>query len=388
MLQSVKVADFSTHFPGPLAGHLLAELGADVVKIESVKGGDGNREMSPKAAGTSVFHAVLSSGARSIAVDRRDPAWDEVLAAAARWADVVLVAGPEPLLKARGLDFATFAALNDRVVYCMISGYGSAGPLASWPAHGQGPDALAGSVQVVTDEQGRFTTDRSWRGYGTTLSGLFGALAITSALVARDAGAGAQCCEVAMWTSSVWGHWRDIGCLANAGEMWSGTKDLGSRYRMYRTRDDRALHVAPIEQKFWVRFCEIVGLPEDLAERGDWTSQIMDFGDGPAYADEVDRIQAGIGTETLDTWVERLGEAGIPIAPVLTLAEALGGEHAAAQGVLREVPGPDGSGPLRIPRIPVRMRTAAGDTTLPDLAGPPELGEHTAEVRREWGLDG
>lgn len=383
----LKVADFSTHFSGPLASHLLAELGAEVIKIEHHRVGDGNRELPPSVNGESVFHATLSAGARSIAVDSRSAEWPAIVEAAVRWADVVILAGPEEVLRRRGLGFETLAAMDDRLVYCRIPGFGSAGPWSTWNAHGQGPDAMAGTVELIEDAEGNLTTPPGWRGMGTTLAGTFAALGILAAVLRRDEVAQAQCLEVSLWASSLWSAWRDVTCLVNAGVPFPGTRDRGSRYAIYRTADNRGLQVAPIERKFWITFCEVLDLPADFLDRGDWETKAMEFGDGEEYAAEAAEIARRIATRSLDEWVHLLGDAGVPVAPLYTLNEAMFSDHAVAEGVLRTVPRHDpASVEFRTPRFPVRLTTLDGSAGLPELGPAPLLGEHSEDVRQLWGL--
>jgi crotonobetainyl-CoA:carnitine CoA-transferase CaiB-like acyl-CoA transferase len=380
---SFRVADFSTHFPGPMTSHLLSELGGDVVKFENSRHGDGNRSLIPHVDGVSVFHAMLSSGMRSVALDRRSDSWDQIVAAAARWADVVVVGGTAADLKSRGLDFETIQAANPTVVYCALPAYGNIGPWKNLPGHGQNMDAYAGAVIVEADADGRPETPASWRGPGTTIAPLFAALGVMRALFERTRDGAAKYVEVSVWGAAVWYSWRDVICQANVGRPWHGVHDLGSRYALYRTADDRVLLVCPIEKKFWESFCEITGLPSEMKGRGDWGSGGMDFGKGPAYGDERDGIQSRLGTQPLDQWVTRLGAAGVPIAPILTLAEVLGSDHAAAQEVLATVePAEAGGRELRVPRMPIRV----GPPEPERRAHPPRLGQHTSEFLEELGL--
>jgi crotonobetainyl-CoA:carnitine CoA-transferase CaiB-like acyl-CoA transferase len=387
-MPSFKVADFSTHFPGPMATHLLAELGADVIKIENDRTGDGNREIGPWVDDESVFHAMLSSGMRSIAASRRDPGWPDLVAAASKWADVVVVAGSVEELSDRGLDFDTVSKSNPQVVYCMLPAYGNRGPWRHTPGHGQNMDAYAGLVNPHWDEAGLPYTPSEWRGAGTTIAPLFAALAVVHALFRRPDVGRAQCLEVSVWGAALWYSWRDIICAANAGERWLDFGDLGARYAMYRTSDDRALLVCPIEQKFWEAFCDVVGLADELRSRGAWTPSLrMDYGKGPGYEGERETIQAAIATKPLEHWTEALAERSIPMAPILTLEEVLSSEHAATEGVLRDVPnGMLDKRSIRVPRFPVRYADESLETWRDGVTAAPPLGHHTSEIREEWGL--
>ena len=327
--QPLKVVDFSNHLSGPMASHLLVETGARLVKVEHPKIGDGNRGNEPLIAGAGDLHVGLNAGAESIAVSTRSPHWGTVVEACARWADVVVV-GARPVDAARrGLDFASLQRANPEIVYVLISGYGLVGPWAGYKAHGQNMDAFAGRADVEWVD-GQPVTPHGWRSAGTTLAGVFGALGALAGVVKRDRGGGAQFVHTSIWGSAMWWNWRDLNTFANLDRGWNEYQSLGARYSMYRTGDDRAILICPLEQKFWEAFCDIANLPAELRERGDW-SHSMDFG----YDDETPIIADSVVTKSLAEWTELLDANEIPFAPVLTLDEALESEHAAANDVLR-----------------------------------------------------
>jgi crotonobetainyl-CoA:carnitine CoA-transferase CaiB-like acyl-CoA transferase len=369
-----------------MASHLLAELGADVIKIENPRTGDGNRGTAPFVHGVGNLHVSLNSGTRSLTVDLRSPEGPRIVEACARWADAVIV-GARPLdSKRRGLDFATFAKANPRIVYCSLSGFGDAGPWQNYTAHGQTMDALAGLVRLEPGD-GPPRTATGWRSSGTPLGGVFAAMGVLAALNRRLMGLEhAQFVSVSIWASAMWWQWRDITMLSNTGEMWHEYSDLGSRYCMYRTQDARVLLVAPIEQRFWTRFCDLVGMPEDAKEHGDWAASGMDFGKGPAYDAERAEITRLMLTRPLNEWINILSAQDIPFAPVLTPQEALASQHAVANGVMRGS-GLDGRD-IEVPAIPIRFAedTDNADPILPPVSPPPGLGEQNAEILQEFGL--
>jgi crotonobetainyl-CoA:carnitine CoA-transferase CaiB-like acyl-CoA transferase len=380
-----RIVDFSTHLSGPVASHLLVELGADVIKVENPRTGDGNRGLPPFIGGTGMLHLALNAGARSLTFNRHSPHWPAVIDACARWADAVIVGTRPKDARQRGLDFATMVKANPRLVYCSLSGFGDAGPWQDYTAHGQTLDAFAGLVRVEPGN-GQPRTLTGWRSSGTTLSGVFAALGVMAALSRRDRGVDhAQYVNVSVWASAMWWSWRDVTMLTNTGEMWTEYSDLGSRYSLYRTADDRVVLVAPIEQKFWERFCDIAGLPAESRSFGTWETSGMDHGRGPEYAHERELIAARLGARTLTEWTELFVAADIPFAPVLTIQEALENDHASANGVLRETT--VAGEVFRVPATPVRIADSDGaPTSLPPLPPPPGLGEHNAAVLAELGL--
>ena len=380
----IRIADFSTHLSGPIASHLLQEMGATVIKVENPRTGDGNRDAFD-VGGVGLMHLALNAGTRSLAVDRRSEDWPRIVAACARWADAVVVGTRPSDARRRGMDFLTMREANPQIVYCSVSGYGDVGPWRDHTAHGQTIDAFAGLVPVVPGDV-QPQTRPGWRTAGTTLGGMFAALGILNALYRRARGAQhAQYLSVSLWQAAMWWSWRDLTSIANTGEPWVDYSDLGSRYGLYTTADDRTLLVAPVERRFWTAFCGLAELPDEVAGRGDWTGSGMEFGIGDAYAEERVQIAARVRTRPLDEWIGLLQAAEIPFAPVLTLAEAIDNDHARANGLMR--PTRVGEKDFRIPASPVRIAAEDERLAVPGpLSPPPRIGEHNDDVLRELGL--
>lgn len=380
----LRIVDFSTHLSGPLASHLLSELGADVVKVENPRTGDGNRLNVPLIRGAGMMHLALNAGARSIAVDRRSEDWDKTIAACAQWADAVLVGARPKDARKRGMDFETMIASNSRLIYVSLSGYGDQGPWKDYTAHGQTIDALAGLVPIE-DGEIQPTTRSGWRTAGTSLAGVFAALGVLAAARRRDEGLEKpQYLSVSLWGAAMWWNWRDLTMLANTGEPWFDYSDIGSRYSLYYTKDRRVMLCAPTEKRFWLSFCDILGLPEAWKERGDWSGS-MENGEGPAFADERSGIAARMATRDLGDWVPLFEAADIPFAPILSVADALTSQHSIDNGVMRSTT--LAGEPADIPAIPITFGSRPEDQLRGPMSPPPTIGEHTNEVRRELGLE-
>ena len=381
----LRIVDFSTHLPGPLASHLLKEMGADVIKIENPRHGDGNRGTPPQVNGEGMFHSALNAGTRSLAVDRHSELWREVIAASAQWADAVLVGGRVKDAQARGLDFGTFKAANPSIIYCSLSGYGLGGPWADYLAHGQNVDAYAGLVPTIEGEI-QPTTRAGFRTVGSTLGGVCAAMAILEAARRKESGVTkAQFVGSSLWTAAMWWSWRDLAMLANTGEPWMDYADLGSRYSIYKTQDDREILLAPIERHFWVRFCAALELPESSVRRGDWRTG-TEYGKGEDFLDERRQIALRVKERDLESWISAFTEFEIPFAPLLTMEEARTSEHARVNGVMRNVT--TSSGTVSIPAAPVFFADQEiTEVVRASLPAPPRIGEHTAEVLAEFGIE-
>lgn len=375
-----RIVDFSTHLSGPIASYLLRDLGADVLKIENPRTGDGLRDLMPQIASTGKYHAGINAGARSLAVSTRSEHWPTVVAAAAKWADAVIVGSRPVDARRRGLDFATLRAANSSLVYCSISGYGDSGPWSAVPAHGQNVDARAGLLPVEWRD-GMPITPAGWRSSGTLLAGVFAALGIMGALYRRSLGGPGAYVTTSLWSAAMWSNWRDLNLLANNGMPGDDYGVLGSRYSMYPTSDERAILVCPIERKFWERFCEALELPEGWAARGDWSASHADYG----YDDERATIAERMRTRPLEEWIRIFDDVEIPFAPLLSAEEAMRTGQAVANQVTRTIE--VGGQPVEVVASPVRlMPDDEASLPLRDLDPPPAIGEHNEAALAELGL--
>jgi crotonobetainyl-CoA:carnitine CoA-transferase CaiB-like acyl-CoA transferase len=361
--------------------------------VEGPKFGDGNRTLPPLTTnGDSINHLYLNVGTRSLAIDTRSPAWPEVVAAVARWADVVIVGNRPTAARKRGIDWASIVAHNPEIVYCMITGYGLEGPWADYPAHGLNMDVLAGTVPVEW-EDGQPYAPASYRSIGTTLAGIQAALGVMTGLHRRAQGLGAQFVHVSIWETALSWMWRDLVTYANTGDQWSVYRDYGTRYTMYKGSDDKVILVCPTEQHFWERFCDTLGLDAETRARGDWSGG-ADFGED--YEGEREAIQERMLSKTATEWNDLLAEADVPAALVIDWREAMASEHAQVNGAMLHYPYKDRS--ADIPMTPVSVTSglpatatteelaAAHRTKGRDLGQPPDLGEQTAELLAEIGV--
>lgn len=264
-LDGVKVLDLSTLLPGPLATLMLADAGADVVKLERPGRGDEMRSYEPRFGEASANYAVLNRGKRAYAVDFKDPGQrDRVLALAAE-ADVVVEQFRPGVADRLGLGYDAVRARNPRVVYCSITGYGPAGPHAGRAGHDLNYLAETGLLGVVTDADGAPSLPV------TVLADIAGGTypAVVNILLAlRQAdttGEGAHL-QVSMARNlQVLAYGYFAAHQAGAGWPRPGAELLtgGSpRYHLYPTSDGRHVACAALEQKFWQRLVELVGLEE------------------------------------------------------------------------------------------------------------------------------
>lgn len=385
LLAGVRVLEVSMLGPGAVGGY-LADLGADVIKIEPPQG-DYIRQMTwPIIDGVSLMHLHLNRGKRSLVLNLKTDEAKEVFRDLARDADVVIEAMRPGALARMGLGYDDLTPVNPRIVFCTVSGYGMTGPYASMPSHGIAYDTWAGIVTPDVDDDG-FTVIPEHVSIGINAAPPIGAAAILAAVIrARDTGAGAFL-DLAQSDAAAYFDWyRSETWLAyrrpadevtgNASDNYErrapGTAGMreGVRYQLYESADGHVLFMAS-EQAFWRNFCEGVGRM-DLFER--WP--------GSTYADHARgnrELQAELRDifkqRTSEEWLAFADEVNTPIAPVNT-----------PQTVVDD--------PQFQSRLPLLPHAAHGADMLPfpvrlvgeDLPAPshaPTVGQHTEEVLRD-----
>lgn len=389
-----RVADFSTHFSGPVCSRQMMQLGADVIKIEHPVHGDGNRGFPPLFEGDGIHHLHLNAGTRSFAITPGTAEWARSVAAIARWADVVIVGNRPSTAMRLGIDFMSLQKVNPQLVYCLISGYGLEGEWAGLPAHGLNMDALAGTVGLEWKD-GVPRVPQAYRSVGTTLAGVQAALGIYAALDRRSRGGGGQVVHVSIWEAAMSWLWRDLATHANTGKPWTAYQELGSRYAVYAAADGKAILVCPIEKRFWEAFCDVLELPAELKARGDW-SRGSDAGAAYAPMQEREQIQQRLLTQSSEHWLAKLAAADVPVAPILDWSDAMRSPHAEANGVMTSYV--HHGHEVRVPTTPVSITAAnalaGGYAALAEshrhkrdlVRPPPELGEHNRQLMNELGI--
>ena len=390
-LTSVRVIECSMLGPGAITTP-LADLGADVIKVEPPQG-DYVREMTwPIVEGVSLMHLQISRGKRSVVLDLRTEDGRAVFLDLVRGADAVVEAMRPGGLARRGLGFEELRDVNPRIVFCTISGYGMTGPYRDLPSHGIAYDTWAGIVTPEKTPEG-FPGIPEHVSIGINAGPLYGALAILAGVTqARATGAGAQL-EVAQsdaaaamdWLRST--TWRSYerpeeevtGNKADDYERrapgTAGMRD-GVRYQIYQSADGFVMLMAS-EQAFWKTFCEGVGRPE-LFER--WPgSRLADHAKGNL---ELRAILAELFAErSTQAWIEFAGEHNVPIAPVNSPRSLA--QDPQFQERLPWMPAAE----LGADLMPNPIKVVDGAIPTPTKA--PTLGQHTDEVlTKVLGYDG
>ena len=357
-LAGVCVLDFSTLLPGPLATLLLAEAGAEVIKIERPGAGDEMRSYQPRFGPSSVNFALLNRGKRSVAIDLKAADAHVRLRPLIERADVVVEQFRPGVMDRLGLGYEALAAINPRIVYCAITGYGQTGPKAQVAAHDLNYVAEAGLLGLAAGAHRApivppaLIADIAGGAYPAMIN-------ILLALRERDASGRGRKLDVAMadnlFTFMYWAMGNGLAAgawPAPGGELVTGGSP---RYQIYRTQDGRFLAAAPLEQKFWENFCAAIGL------EAQWRNDARD------PRGTRDAIAQCIAARSAAAWREALAGKDVCCAVVASVEEALADAHFRARGLFAQQLAADGNAITALP-VPVdpafRCETALGYPAL------------------------
>lgn len=373
-LKGIKVLDLSRLLPGPLASLVLADLGADVDKIEDTAGGDYLRVMPPhsgtggEAEATSSIFLALNRNKRSAVIDLKKPKGKEALLRLARGYDVVLEQFRPGVLDRLGLSHATLLAENPRLVVCALTGYGQTGPLAHRAGHDLNYLARAGVLGFQGPEDGPPTVP----GFqlADVSGGLYAVIGIMGALMERARTGKGSIVDVAMIETAMPFAIAGFGTSFGGQIPKRGAEALVggiAPYQTYATKDDKAMSLAALEPKFWMAFSQGVGHQVDMS----------DLVPGPHQVALKQKLRTIFAQKTRDEWVQYASDRDCCLEPVLTAEEARADEHLAARKMFFEMASKWGPiQQMRTPLTPVDR----------EHAPPPSRGEHTEAILREAGL--
>ncbi|MCO5191821.1 MAG: CoA transferase [Anaerolineae bacterium] len=390
-LASLKILDFTTLLPGPFGTMMLADLGADVIRIESPTRIDLVRAMPPfDDQGTAAWHGVLGRNKRSLALDLKQPGAAAVILRLVATYDIVLEGFRPGVMDRLGIGYEALKAVNPRLIYCAVTGYGQTGPLAQRAGHDNNYLALAGVMShmgTVADGPKPLSLQIADIG-GGAMGAVIGVL---SAEIQRRATGQGQFVDVSMYDMA-W-MWNALA----AGEQFvsgsnpqreGGLLNGGTFYGYYRTADDRFLSIGSLEPKFWAGLCAGLERPDLVEVRAAMS---------PAAQRRLrDEIAQTIATKSLAEWMAIFEPLDVCVEPVLTVDEAAAHPQAVARDMIVDVPRPDGGTqrqigrPLKFSHSTAEYRhagTAAGAATDAILT---EIGYSQGEIEklRQAGLFG
>ena len=375
LLSGVRVLDLSRLFPGPLCSLHLADMGADVIKIEDTQGGDYARWIPPLKRTYSELFLIVNRNKRSIRLDYTKPGGRDVLFKLIETADVLIEGFRPGLMASWGIDYQELKKINPRLVYCAISGYGQSGPLSKRPGHDLNFISYAGILAqngLSEDLPPAIPNYQIGDIVGGSLMAVMGILA--ALLSQRNTGNG-QYVDVSMLdgvlahTAILLSTYQTLGhLLPRGGDLLSGMMPF---YRLYKTQDSRFISLAALEHKFWKRFCLCIEKPELVDKH---------YVFGEEAAQIVTEVQLVIQQKTLSEWVSILEQADCCASPVLDLSETLTHPQIAARNMFIQTQHPT-EGAVSQFAFPVQFSDASFEISR----NAPHYGEHTAEILSELG---
>jgi crotonobetainyl-CoA:carnitine CoA-transferase CaiB-like acyl-CoA transferase len=370
-LQGIRILDLSRLLPGPFLTMILADLGADVVKIEDPNLGDYMRQFPPARGGMSGRFLAVNRGKRSLVLDLKQSAGRDALLRMVARADVVVESFRPGVLDKLGVGYSALAAVNPGIVLCSISGFGQTGPYTHRAGHDLGYCAVAG-VLAMGGTAGGAPMMPGVQIADLAGGALWSATAILAALLGRHrTGKGAHL-DISMTEGAMALLGAELGNQELGERPTRGTERLNGGmacYGVYRTRDDRYLAVGALEPKFWVALNAAVGRPPNVGE-------LMS---PPAEQARVrDELAAIFASRNADEWTAVFAKVDCCVELVTEVDELTEHPLHRAREVFFTIDGGAGIGPLR------QLRTPLGTPRTP--RPPPRQGEHSRDVLAEYGF--
>ncbi|MCS5695741.1 CaiB/BaiF CoA transferase family protein [Desulfofundulus thermocisternus] len=369
ILKNVKVLDLTRLLPGPYATMILADLGAEVLKIEDLEAGDYLRGMGPQVGRESAWFHAVNRNKKSMRLNLKTLKGREIFLQLVREYDVVVESFRPGVMERLGLGYEILSAANPRLVYCALSGYGQDGPYSMRPGHDINYISIAGALGLTGSRGGSPVLP------GVQVADLSGGLMAVVGILAAciknlQTGRGA-CIDVSLMDTVV--SWMSLYLtqyLAGAGEPRRGAEDLnGGRvcYNIYSTRDGRYVSVGNLEPRFWENFCHAAGRPDllPLQYRED---------------EEARRaVQEFFSSKTLAEIMELFGRVDTCIEPVLDVSEVPAHPQVRARNLFIKLPA--GEGVITTVGQPLKIQGVEKKADFPA----PGAGEHTVEILRQLG---
>jgi len=372
-LNGLKVLDLSRVLAGPWCGQMLADLGADVIKVESFDGDD-TRGMGPPYIGEiSAYFSCANRNKRSICIDLHKAESREVIHTLVKQADVLIENFRTGTAERLGVGYETLSAINPRLIYCSVSGYGRTGPEATRAGYDFAVQAEGGLMAITGARDG--TPNKVAVAVVDLATGQNAVIAILAALLQRqNSGYGQQVAVSLFDTQLTW--------LANIGAGVLFTGEDAPRYGNehasivpYRdfAASDQHFVLTVANEKLWHALCEAVGHPEWIED-----SRFENNTQRVLHRDQVTaNLQAIFNTQPVAHWLQVFSKRGIPCAPINSVKQALNSPLAQANGNVIRIDGiPLVASPLKLADSPVNYHQA-----------PPQLGEHSQAIMQEVGMD-
>ncbi len=377
-LAGLRVLDLSRALAGPFCAMILADLGADVIKVEPTPEGEMVRGWGPFKDGISVYYLSIHRNKRSLAVNFRDPAGLELIRTLADQSDILVENFKPGVMGDMKMDYAALAARNPRLIFASITGFGTSGPYGGWP----GVDQIAQGMSGLMSLTGQKETGPTRVGIpiGDVVAGMWTALGIQAAVIQRMATGRGQLVETSLLAGL-------IGLLTVQGQRQLSLDDTPGvagndhpviyPYGMFEAKDG-PFNMAAATEDMWVKLCGLTGMQ-------DWVTN-PDYRDNAARSRNrvalKARLNAIFATRGKMDWTLDLVKLGLPAGPIFTLEQVFADPHVNETGIVEEIDHPT-LGRLRLIANPIRMEGLGGRSVR---SAPPLLGADTRAVLADFGL--
>src|SRR6185369_4920925 len=374
-LEGIRILDLSRMLPGPYCSMMLADLGAEVIKVEEPTVGDPTRWSKPMIGDQSSAFRQINRNKKSLAIDLKKSEGRAIFLKLAATADVVLEQFRPGVVDRLGIGYKATSEVNPRVVYCSLTGFGQDGPHRDRSGHDLNYLALSGVLGLTTDERGKPVIPGVQ--VADLAGGMVAAFAMLAALLARERTGRGQYIDVSMFDVML-----SMLPVPAAHNFAAATIEVGGKYALsgaypfysvYETSDGKFMTLGALEPKFWANFCRKVGRDDLIARQ---------FDAGELREKLFEEVRAIFKSRTRDEWIENMRDANCCCEPVLSMSEAFEHAQTRAREMIRE---------------PASAKSAKGkelgfaykmsDTPPRSVTEAPALGEHTDELLREIGFD-
>lgn len=373
-LENLVVLDLTRVLAGPYASMMLADFGANVIKIEAPKVGDDSRAFGPFVGKESAYFMSLNRGKRSMTLNLKDPKAKEIFKDLVKKADVVLENYRPGTMEKLGLGYDVLKEINPKIIYTACSGFGHTGPYSAKPAYDVIVQGMGGIMSITGQENGEPT--RVGASVGDVTAGLFATIGTMMALYTREVTGIGQKVDVAMLDCQV-------AILENAIARYvtSGVapQPIGNRhpsitpFEAFKAKDGYII-IAVGNDRLWASFCDLIGKPEMIEDERFLTNPARTKNQ-KALKDILDTV---FPAKTVDEWIAALDEAGIPCGPINTIDRVMNNVQVQARDMIVETNHPV-AGKVKMAGVPIKMSETPGSVET----AAPMLGQHTEEILSE-----
>jgi crotonobetainyl-CoA:carnitine CoA-transferase CaiB-like acyl-CoA transferase len=377
-LAGLKVLDLSQIMAGPYCTMVLADLGAEVIKVEKAGGGDDSRQMGPYVNGESSCFAHINRNKRGVVLNLKDADGRDVLHDLARRCDVVVENFRVGVTKSLGVDYETLSAINPRLIYCSISAYGQTGPLAHKGGFDLVAQGMAGMMSMTGEPGGRPL--KAGIAVYDVGAGITAVYAILAARIHQMATGEGQHIDIALAECGLpWFIWEAAAYFADGTipQPTGSRHRVSAPYQAFRTGDGYIV-IGAANQRTWERLCTDVLGRKDLLE----DARFRTNSDRRANVEALEELlEAEFAKADAAAWIARCEESGVPCGPINDFAQAMADPHYRARGMVEEVMHPV-LGRMSMLGIPTKFSRTPGSVR----SAAPTLGQDTDAVLRELGL--